>query len=385
MAAEVKNVKHCSINICSAKFIFTAFFLVSFFSIAFSSTDEKTWVIVIDPGHGGRDPGALGSFSRESDLNLAIALKTGKYIEESIENVKVIYTRKTDKTVDLRERPIIANNNKADLFISIHTNWAKSPAVSGAETYIMGITKDEENLAVAMRENEVIYLEDDFSTKYQNFDPKQPESYIIFTLMQNVYQKQSTNFASMIQTQFTERVSRKDRGVKQAGYWVLFNTAMPCVLIETGFISNVAEEKFLNSEQGQDYMASAIFRACRDYINDIKLRSNAIANNRNDSADTSLPELVTTNQRQVNFRVQVASSTIRKEMKPENFKGIKDIIELESGGRYKYLTGNFEEYDDALVYRKEINRLYPDAFIIALKNDTLVSLQQALKINRKNK
>ena len=161
------------------------------------------------------------------------------------------------------DRPEIANKNKADLFISIHANWAKNKNVSGPETYIMGLAKDEDNLAVAMKENEVILLEEDYSTKYQGFDPKSPESYIIFTLTQNVYQKQSADLAMKVQTQFKERANRNDRGVRQAGFWVLFNTSMPSVLIETGFITNATEENYLNSEQGQDYLASAIYRACQ--------------------------------------------------------------------------------------------------------------------------
>jgi N-acetylmuramoyl-L-alanine amidase len=267
MSTGIKNGKVHTNNTYIIKLIFLYIGLLFITLISEADSIDKTWIIVIDAGHGGKDPGALGAFSREKDINLAIALKTGEYIEKNIRNVKVIYTRKDDSTVDLMERPKIANKNNADLFISIHANWAKQRYVMGAETYIMGHGKDQANLEVAMKENEVILLEEDYSTKYEGFDPKSPESYIMFTLMQKVYQDQSTDLATKIQTQFRERVARNDRDVKQAGFWVLFTTTMPSVLIETGFITNAAEEKFLNSQQGQDYLASAIFRACRDYIN----------------------------------------------------------------------------------------------------------------------
>ncbi len=195
----------------------------------------------------------------------------------------------------------------------------------------MGLAKDEDNLAVAMKENEVILLEDDYSTKYQGFDPKSPESYIIFTLMQNVYQKQSADLAMKVQTQFKERANRNDRGVRQAGFWVLFNTTMPSVLIETGFITNPAEEKYLNSEQGQDYLASAIFRACRDYINEIDKMSNFSLTDREIMQEEKTWSRESLRYRKMMasyFMVQVASASARTEIKPENFKGLTDIVEI---------------------------------------------------------
>ena len=258
-------------NICTVKwfFLFIAFTIFS----ASASNNSKGWVIVIDAGHGGKDHGAIGSFSSEKDITLAIALKTGDYIEKNIGNVTVIYTRENDTFIGLRERANIANKNKANLFISIHTNGVESKNIQGTETFVMGLSKDQQNLEVAMQENEVILLENDNSTKYEGFDPKSSESYIMFTLMQNVFQEQSKGLASKIQTQFKNRVGRADRGVKQAGFLVLFMTTMPSILIETGFITNPVEEKFLNSKQGQDYLSSAIFRACRDYISEIDRKS----------------------------------------------------------------------------------------------------------------
>jgi len=344
-------------------------------------TDGK-WVIVIDPGHGGRDPGALGSFSREKDINLAIALKTGRYLKENLPNATVIYTRDNDSTVDLIERPRIANKNKADLFISIHTNWAKSKSVAGSETFVMGHTKDQANLEVAMKENEVILLEEDYSTKYAGFDPKSPESYIMFTLMQNVFLEQSTELAAKIQNQFNTRVNRRDRGVKQAGFWVLYNTTMPAVLIETGFITNPEEEKYLNSEQGQDYLASAIFRACRDFLNEIESKSEISAARNTGPAVTGSSGINTAAGKMV-FMVQIATTSARREIRPDNFKGLRDIVEIEEQERFKYATGSFDEYHDAVKYRKEIEAFYPDAFVVAVKDNKILPLQQALEQKRK--
>lgn len=276
MSISINQNKHNINNICILSWFFLYFVFIIYSGSASASDTNKPWVIVIDAGHGGNDHGATGSYNSEKDITLAITLKTGEYIEKYINNVSVIYTRKDDSFIGLRERANIANKTKANLFISIHTNGVKSKIVQGTETFIMGLAKDQQNLEVAMKENEVILLEKDNSTKYEGFDPKSPESYIMFTLMQNIFQEQSTNLASKIQTQFRDRVSRSDRGVKQAGFWVLFMTTMPSVLIETGFITNLSEEKFLNSKQGQDYLSSAIFRACRDYINEIDSKSGLI-------------------------------------------------------------------------------------------------------------
>jgi len=234
---------------------------------------KDEWVVVIDAGHGGRDPGAVGAKAKEKNINLSVALRTGKYIGDNLKDVKVIYTRDDDTFIGLAERAEFANKNKADLFISIHSNAMTDKRFTGAETYVLGQTMDEANLQVAMKENSVITLEQGYETKYEGFDPNSVESYIIFSLMQNTYLRQSTELATMIQSQFRDRVGRKDRGVRQAGFQVLWRTTMPSVLVELGFITNAEEEKFLVSEQGQDYLASAIFRAFRDYKQAIDSRS----------------------------------------------------------------------------------------------------------------
>lgn len=386
MTPFIKNGKLCYNNINTFKLILAASIILVLLSSYTAINTEKKWVIVIDAGHGDNDPGAIGSFSYEKNITLAIALKTGEYIEQNLKNVKVIYTRKNDIFVELRERANIANRNKADLFISIHANWAASNKIQGAETFIMGLAKDEANLQVAMKENEVILLESDYTTKYEGFDPKSPESYIMFTLMQNIYQEQSTLLAAKIQSQFKEKVSRADRGVKQAGFWVLYMTTMPSVLIETGFITHPNEEKFLNSTQGQDYLASAIFRACREYINEIDSRSGISAiRNVSDNQYQEKNPVASQSANQMVFMVQIASSSTKKELKPEYFNGLKDIVEINENERFRYASGSFAEFPDAANYRKKIELLYPDAFVIAVKGNKTVPLQQALELKKKKK
>jgi N-acetylmuramoyl-L-alanine amidase len=382
MDSEIKNGKQHTNNIYILKLICLLLLIIQASASGTDLNNDKGWVIVIDAGHGGKDPGALGSMSREKDIVLAIALKTGRYIEQNISNAQVIYTRKNDTFVELRDRANIANKNKADLFISIHANWAKQKSVKGSETYVMGVAKDQQNLEVAMKENEVILLENDHSTKYEGFDPKSEVSYIMFSLTQKVFQEQSIDLASKIQTEFRERVNRDDRDVKQAGFWVLYTTTMPSVLVETGFITNPAEEKFLNSSEGQDYIASAIYRACRQYINEIDSRSgiswdkSQIDGKVSDSSEVPsviMPETV--------FKVQIITSSSQIDTKPDNFKGLTDVVEINSQGLYKYASGSFADYSSAANYRKKIESMYPDAFVIAVKNNKILPLQQALDSN----
>lgn len=383
MSTGINNGKLNTNNIYILKLIFVLLAFIVISVNARTVIDEKRYTIVIDAGHGGKDPGASGAISFEKNITLAIALKTGEYIEKNLKNVTVIYTRKDDSTVDLIDRPKIANKANADLFISIHANWADSKSIHGTETFIMGLAKDQQNLEVAMKENEVIYLEKDYSTKYEGFDPKSPESYIMFTLMQNIFQEQSTGLASKIQTQYKERINRTDRGVKQAGFWVLFMTTMPSVLTETGFITNPSEEKYLNSKEGQDYLSSAIFRACRDYINEIDSKSVSLGK-KNQAPETkpnsSVPVILPAGE--IVFMVQIATSSVKNEIKPENFKGLTDIVEINTIDRFRYAAGNFSDYSEAVQYRKKLEAVYPDAFVIAVKDNKVLPLQQALEQSR---
>lgn len=384
MGSDIKNGKEHTINIYLRKSL-VALLLVSVCSgIAAAEVQEKTWVVVIDAGHGGKDPGAIGSSSREKNINLAIALKTGEYIKKNLGNVKVLFTRDDDVFIGLKERADFANRNKADLFISIHANWAASKSIRGTETFIMGLSKDEQNLEVAMKENEVIQLEDDFSTRYEGFDPKSPESYIMFTLMQNIFKEQSTQLASGVQNQFRTRAGRIDRGVKQAGLLVLYMTSMPSILVETGFITNPDEEKYLMSKDGQEYIASAIFRAARDYISEIDKKSviRSSADPVQQVREDTVIESDAPAEAGLRFMVQITTSAYRKEIKAENFRGIADVTEFRSDDRFRYAAGNFVNYNDAVEYRKQILGLYPDAFIIAVRENKIIPLQEALDLTK---
>jgi len=226
---------------------------------------DARFTVVLDAGHGGHDPGAMSSTSREKDINLAVVLDLGMIIEQKFKDVKVIYTRKTDTYLTLQERADVVNNHHADLFICIHTNASPSPAAYGAETFTLGLAKTRANLDVAMRENSVILLEEDYRTKYKGFDPKSVDSYIMFEFMQDKYIDKSIEFSSTIQKQFVNYCQRTDRGVRQAGFWVLHRSACPSVLVELGFISNASEERYLTSEKGQKEMATGVFNAFVDY------------------------------------------------------------------------------------------------------------------------
>jgi N-acetylmuramoyl-L-alanine amidase len=402
------------------------------------ATAVKEWTVVIDAGHGGKDPGTLGSKSKEKNVALSVALKTGKYISENLSDVRVIYTRDNDTFIGLDERAAIANRNKADIFISIHANGMDDKRPSGTETWVLGQSMDDANLKLAMKENSVITFEEDYQTKYEGYDPNSVESFIIFSLMQNTYLKQSTEFASIIQSQFRDRVGRKDRGVKQAGFVVLWRSTMPSVLVELGFLSNAEEEKYLISESGQDFLASAIYRAFRDYKSTIDNRSgikkvngevkdssgekpvaekaaettsvkpattaadkpaiNATEkSSENKSAEIPADKAVANNSaaekspmvtekrpfapagQDIYFTVQISAVPKSKAPKQVRFKGIESFERIESGERYKYITGKFSEIDQALSYRRTIAKDYPDAFVIAVQNGKIIPLREAVE------
>lgn len=243
----------------------------------FAQKELKIKTVVIDAGHGGKHPGTTGKYTKEKEITLKVALKVGKLIEQNVPGVKVLYTRKTDVFIGLAERAKVATDNHADVFISIHANslpedtpYARKQSIFGTETYVMGLHKNEENFEVAKRENSVILLEDNYQEKYQGFDPNSPESYILFSLYQSASQEGSLLLASKIENEFGTRAGRKSRGVKQAGFQVLWETTMPSVLVEIGYLSNVKEERELNDEKVQDYIASAVYRAFKEYKNEVE-------------------------------------------------------------------------------------------------------------------
>ncbi len=329
-----------------------------------NNSQYKIKRVVIDAGHGGKDPGALGKRYKEKDIVLAIALKLGTYIKEYIDDVEVIYTRKDDSFVDLYKRGDIANKAHADLFISIHANYYSNSRISGTETYVMGLHTNDQNFEVAKKENAAISFEDDYTTRYEGFDPNSSESYIIFSLLQNTYLEQSLDFASLVQNQFKKRVNRVDRGVRQAGFIVLWKTTMPSVLIETGYLSNSGEELFLSSETGQDYIASAIFRAFRDYKQNIEHKSNFSHLNTKEA---------------LRFRIQVISS--RKQLKPDSriFKAYEDVKEYKVDNLYKYAVCSTSSYEEVVKKQAEVRKDFKGAFVIAVKGNEIIDLSEALK------
>lgn len=345
----------------------------------------KVDTIVIDAGHGGHDSGCLGASSKEKEITLALALQLGAYIEKNLPDVTVIYTRKTDKFIPLEERAVIANKNKADLFISIHCNAASSSAY-GAETYVMGLHKTEDNLAVAKRENSVMMLEDNYKELY-NFDPNSPEAYIMLSLNQNAYLEQSTLFASLVQSQFRDKVGRHDRGVKQAGFWVLHRTAMPAVLIEAGFLTNNTEENFLRTAYGQDLMASAMYRAFKDYKTKIEtnqpltkiveiVKTEEVKPTVNNEPKVEQPAF-TPQKDELYFNVQYMATKTKVDLNDSKLRNIPSKkIEL-INDVYRYMSGPYNSYQVALNILSQIKGLgYKDAFIVPYKNNQRLTLKE---------
>jgi N-acetylmuramoyl-L-alanine amidase len=250
--------------------LFFSFLLVMTSFTNLNLKQYKVKKVVIDAGHGGKDPGTSGKSVREKDIALKVALEVGRLIKKNMPEVQVIYTRKNDTFIELNNRANIANTNNADLFISIHCNSNPNHKIKGTETYIMGLEKSNANLEVAKRENEVILLEEDHETVYEGFDPKSAQSHIIFSLYQNAYRTNSIKIAEKVESEFKNKSKRHSRGVKQQGFLVLWRTSMPSILIELGFLTNPEEEKYLKDELGQSYLASSVFRAFKDYKEELE-------------------------------------------------------------------------------------------------------------------
>lgn len=326
---------------------------------------KKKMTVVIDAGHGGKDPGAVCKIGYEKNLVLDVALLVGKYIEENLKDVKVIYTRDTDVFVKLYKRAQIANKLKADFFISIHANANDNPKPFGSETFVMGLSSSKSNLAVAKKENAVILQEDNYEEQYEGFDPNSAEGQIIFSLYQNEYLNQSVFLAGEIQNQFKNRVGRHDRGVKQAGFWVLYKTVMPSVLIELGFLSNKEEAKYLFSEEGKTYMASGIYRAFKKYKTEVY-----------DSKD-AVEDVIIEKKKEIYFSVQIATSKKKVKIKPSKFKGLKNVFEYKDGDYYKYFYGKETDYSKLEVTYKEIKKKFKDSFPVGFVDGKKTSVKEA--------
>lgn len=362
---------------------------------------QKVKTVVLDAGHGGHDTGALGKNSREKDIALAIVLKLRDYIHENLKDIKVVTTRDDDTFVELYRRARIANENKADLFISVHCNAVRTSTVNGAETFVMGLNKSEANLAVAKAENAAILLEDNYVEQYDGFDPGSPEGNIFFSMMQNAFLDRSLDFASQVQHQLVDNLNLSNRGVKQAGFLVLYKTAMPSVLIETGFISNPKDEKFLLSEKGQDQMAEAIFKSLRDYhlgvarknypepeTSDNQIVKPHFAENESKTPEKSAisdsVSVESAETKEVAFRVQFISYPEAKPTDSKLFRGLEDVKMYFHKGLYKFTSGDFATFEQASKYRVEVvKKGYKDAFVVAFHGQERVSEEEAKTLLRK--
>ena len=351
------------------------------------NTINDRFTVVIDPGHGGNDPGAIGTRGKEKNINLNVARKLGRLIEDNCNDTKVVYTRKSDIFVPLHRRAEIANNAKANLFISIHTNAVakKNSYVKGTETYTLGLHRTEENLEVAKKENSVILIEDDYKQRYAGFNPNSSESYIIFEFMQDKNMSQSVNFATLIQQNF-KSYNRIDKGVHQAGFLVLRETSMPSVLVELGYISNPSEETYLLSDKGTTDLANAIYRAFINYKgNSSKIKPTTVTSNTRQEITTPKEEEETKETSKIKFKIQILASDRVLPQNSKQFKGLKPVSWYKENGLIKYTYAEDEDYNKILkIKRKIVDPKFKDAFIIAFKNDTKININKAIKEFKNN-
>ena len=388
---------------------------------------NKRFTLVIDPGHGGHDAGALGAISKEKNINLAVALRFGKYVEQNLPEVRVIYTRKTDVFIPLNERANIANRANADLFISVHTNALPAGKVArGFETYTLGMHRAKDNLDVAMRENSVISMEKDYQQRYQGFDPRSSESYIIFEFIQGKNMERSVELARMIQRGVCDGANRPDKGVHQAGFLVLRETSMPGCLIELGFITTPDEERLLNDDGRVDDIARSIYEAFARYKNKYD-RSVSVPYRAKNSEEVNLPKIVPDQEPAPKTRVvtrveqpkreeakpepkrEVKKSELKKEVKKAeladapvfklqifvgsrtlrkgdaHFKGETDYDSFQEGSMVKYTLGASTNYNEIYRLRKEKLEKFPEAFIIAFKNGQKYDVNQAIREFKQNR
>ena len=340
--------------------------------------NDKPFTVVIDAGHGGKDPGNRGNKYYEKKIVLSIALKTGAILEKE-KGVNVVYTRKSDKYVTLNGRASVANKAKADLFVSIHCDAHNSNAY-GAGTFVLGLHRNQDNFRVSQKENAVIFLEDNYEQEYDGFDPNNPESVISLVLMQEDYLNQSIEAANYIQQSFVKNLKRKNRTVKQAGFLVLRNTYMPSVLVETGFLTNSKEGAYLNSKRGQTEISRAIAKAIMEYKS--SLDGTLFTGLVMDTAPDEITSATTANSSAAatTFRIQIAASTKKMALKPYNFKGLTDVSRIKTGGLYRYYYGSFSSYKSA---RKAIATLvekgYKGAYIKAFEDNNEVSITHEMK------
>ena len=369
-----------------------------------AQSDQKPFKVVIDAGHGGHDSGCLGSRSKEKDVCLSTALKLGKLITDNCPNVKVIYTRKTDVFVELYRRAQIANTTKADLFISIHCNAAENHSASGTETWVMGLHKSEANLAVARTENAAMLKEKNYENNYEGYNPNSPEASIIFSLYSNAYLTNSILLANKVQKNMVNTNHFTNRGIKQAGFWVLYKVAMPSILIELGFLSNLENEKYLTQDANQNQMATAIYKGFVEYYNTVTNHhlestpasplpvSETPAATEQESPQPQqttetqrpsplLPEKTFTND--VHFKVQFLSSPKKIALTDKRFKNIPEVGCFYENSLWKYTAGDEPTQAEAANILKEVKKVYQDAFLVAFQGDKKITVAEANALLKK--
>ncbi|MCX6281874.1 MAG: N-acetylmuramoyl-L-alanine amidase [Bacteroidetes bacterium] len=372
--------------------------------------------VVIDAGHGGQDPGTIGRRAKEKNVALAIALKLGYMIQKNFKDVKVIFTRDRDVFVELNRRAQFANDLKADLFISIHCNANTNHSLKGAETYVMGLHKTQANLEIAKTENASILMESDYANHYNGFNPNSDESYITFSMFQDAYLEQSMEFAAEVQKQFEEHTGMNDRGVRQAGFLVLYKTTMPSVLVETGYLSNPQEETFMVTDKGQEYISSAIFRAFKTFKQNVEHPEQLVNQQypksylpKPETAQIRKPAPDSSPQKQygkpvkngntqppvkdpvakssfpggVSIRVQIASMSKEVETSAPVFAGLSGVRIYKHNGMYKYTVGDETSMEAAEQLLAQVKaKGFKDAFIVFFKNDMRITKEEALPANR---
>ena len=401
-------------NIVYTVYIICIFLWIVIPENAMHAASPKKFTVVIDAGHGGHDPGAIGKRGKEKNINLSVALKLGKLIQNNHSDTKVVYTRSSDVFVPLHRRAEIANEAKADLFISIHTNSiaSRSSRVSGTETYTLGLHRTQENLEVAQKENAVILIEDDYQKQYAGFNPNSSESYIIFEFLQDKNMAQSVNFAQLIQQQFRHKARRIDKGVHQAGFLVLRETSMPSVLIELGYITNPNEEAYLLSSNGSSMLAQSIYQAFVNYKANKKTSSPGVLTSSQpveveedivieeptaahtqpvQTAQTAQPKETSqssksnTSSKPV-FKIQILTSDKVLPKNSRQFKGLSPVDRYKEKGIYKYTYGESTDYNKILrLKRSKVDAKFKDAFIIAFKDGEKMNINQAIREFKKNK
>jgi N-acetylmuramoyl-L-alanine amidase len=403
-------------KIMNTKTVFLVCFLLTFFNIAlFGQAKDKVAKVVIDAGHGGNDPGSLGKICKEKDINLKVALRFGELISTHFDDVTIVYTRKKDETVELYKRAEIANKSKADLFISIHCNAVENRSVTGVETFVMGVEKSAESIAIAKKENAAILLEKDYKTNY-DFDPNSPEAYIVFSLYSSAYLNWSTLLASRVQNHLLNNTKMVDRTVKQARFFVLYKVAMPSILVELGFISNAEEEKYLIKEDTQELLAISLYNAFVEYKNLLEgtekpylsvpnvgkpkpkiepkevTKTDSLAqtvetdttNLNSVNTETTKIDTATTiattplvAEKNIRFRIQFFISKENLSVSNKKFASIPEVKKYNENKLWKYTSGDYKTLDEAQNKLKDVKRYFSDAFVIAFNNEQKISIAEA--------